>query len=349
MSDQLPQEFIHEDEGVAEEQGKKRFFNGKKPNKKLVGFLAVALCLGLMVGVSLGLSPNGSKHVNSDEAFSSGSKNVQIIDITGTIKEEGESYNQSFINERINKAANDSDNVAIALIMNTPGGSVYQCDETYLNLMDYKEETGRPIYVYSESMNASAGYYISCAADKIYANRNSTVGYIGVIGGQFIDASQFLSDLGINVTTIHSGKNKNMGSMSVAPTEEQLAIMQTVSDEAYNQFVDVVAEGRGLDRDTVLTLADGRPYTAKQALANGLIDGVMTMDEFDEMLHEELGDNIVFYHETYTQDRMTRFLNSLGALSKTIANRGEVASSLAKLEDMTITEPMYIAAGYENE
>ena len=269
--------------------------------------------------------------------------NVEVIDIAGEIAESGSTYNQAFIEKRISVAKNDPNNVAIMLLVDSPGGTVYECDETYLALLDYKEETGRPIYTYCESMCASAAYYISMASDEVVANRNSLVGSIGVITGQFVDATELLEKLGIDITTVHSGANKLMGQPYEKPTDEQIAIYQALSDETYDRFVGIVAEGRGMTEDAVRALADGRVYSAKQGVDNGLIDDIMTQDEFDDHLRELLGSDISFYHETYepkTSSLLWDFLNN--AVSALRANGDEVTASLQAIDEMTYDEPMLI-------
>lgn len=269
--------------------------------------------------------------------------NVEVIDIAGEIAESGSTYNQAFIEKRITIAQNDPNNVAIMLLINSPGGAVYESDETYLALMDYKEETGRPVYAYCEDYCASGGYYIASAADEIVANRNSFVGSIGVICGQFVDATELLEKLGIDITTVHSGANKLMGSSYKSPTEEQIAIYQKLSDEIYDRFVGIVADSRDMSDADVRALADGRIYSAQQGVDNGLVDDIMTQEEFDDHLRELLGDDISFYHQTYEQETTSliwEFLNN--AVSAIRANGDEVTASLQAIDEMTYDEPMLI-------
>lgn len=269
--------------------------------------------------------------------------NVEVIDIAGEIAESGSTYNQAFIEKRITIAQNDPNNVAIMLLINSPGGAVYESDETYLALMDYKEETGRPVYAYCEDYCASGGYYIASAADEIIANRNSFVGSIGVICGQFVDATELLEKLGIDITTVHSGANKLMGSSYESPTKEQIAIYQELSDEIYDRFVGIVADSRDMSDADVRALADGRIYSAQQGVDNGLIDGIMTQEEFDDHLRELLGDDISFYHQTYEQETTSliwEFLNN--AVSAIRASGDEVTASLQAIDEMTYDEPMLI-------
>ena len=86
--------------------------------------------------------------------------------------------------------------MGIAVFIDSPGGTVYEADEAYLALQDYKT-TGKPVYVYQGKLAASGGYYISCAAKKIYANRNSLTGSIGVISGSSYDLTGLFEKLGI--------------------------------------------------------------------------------------------------------------------------------------------------------
>lgn len=107
------------------------------------------------------------------------------------------------------------------------------------------------------------------AADEIYANRNTMTGSIGVIM-QMYDLTGLYDKLGVKEVDIVSGKNKAMGSSGQELTDEQRAILQEYVDESYEQFVEIVSRGRGLDSDTVRELADGRIYTASGALENVL-------------------------------------------------------------------------------
>lgn len=218
-------------------------------------------------------------------------KTIARIKIEGVIQKEGETYNQKWLLETIEKISKDKKNCAIILYIDSPGGSVYESDEAYLALKKYKEETKRPVYAYFASLAASGGYYIGCAADKIIANRNTITGSIGVISARFIDLSEPMKKYGIKSETIHSGRNKTMGSISQPVTDEQRQIMQSLSDECYQQFTGIVTESRKLDIEKVKELADGRVYSATQAKNLGLVDEIASFDEAVEMLKEkEFGD-----------------------------------------------------------
>lgn len=272
----------------------------KKSNKGLVVFIVLmvlivggavaALCVNGLEAVSSSFSYstslNRSKNEKSDKAKTNGKPYIAVLHVEGTIQPAGPTYNQEWILSKIKKFKRDEKNMAIILFINSPGGTVYESDETYLALQDYKT-TGKKVYAYMGSMAASGGYYIACAADKIYANRNTLTGSIGVIAGQFIDITEFLEDHGIYYETIHAGRNKNMGNYNEPVTEEQEEIMQSIADECYEQFTLIVSSSRNIKYSELLPLCDGRIYTAKQALSNGLIDGIGSWDNLISDIREE--------------------------------------------------------------
>ena len=200
---------------------------------------------------------------------------IAVVDIAGTMSvNDGGTYDQQYLLDTLDALTEDDHNKGLLLHIDSPGGVVYQIDELYLKLMHYKEETGRPVYAAVESYAASGGYYAACAADEIYANRNSITGSIGVIMGEYVDLSEFLDKLGVKVDYITSGPNKSMGNNYKPMTDEQRAIYQSICDEYYGRFLEIVADSRGMDVETVRPLADGRIYTATQAMQAGLIDGI---------------------------------------------------------------------------
>ena len=207
--------------------------------------------------------------------------------IKGVISEANDSYNQEWILSTIKDLQEDMNNRGIVLVINSPGGGVYQADEVFLALEKYKKETERPVYAYFTSLAASGGYYVGCAADYIMANRNSLTGSIGVIAGQFTDLTGLMEKWGVKSTTIHAGRNKLMGNFNEPMTQEQREIMQSIADECYEQFTDIVAESRGLSKEEVYKLADGRIYTASQAKEASLINSIGTLDKLIETMQRK--------------------------------------------------------------
>ena len=231
---------------------------------------------------------------------------VGVVNVVGTIQASsgssswsstGEEYNHDLNMNYIDQLMENDNNKGILLYIDSPGGTVYESDELYLKLMEYKEATGRPIYAYFASQACSGGYYIAMAADKIYANRNCWTGSIGVIVS-LTNCKKLYDKLGIKEIDITSGENKAMGSAGLDLTDEQYDILQSLVDEAYEQFTGIVSEGRNMDMATVKKLADGRIYSALQAKDAGLVDEVGLLEDFKVAIQEEnsWGDSIT-YHE----------------------------------------------------
>lgn len=290
----------------------------KQKNKGMI-ILIIILVVAFLFGFAKGFFSEESVIKNKS---SGSSKYIAELYIEGTIQEENESYNQAWLLDTINELQNDKNNCGTILFINSPGGSVYESDEVYLALKKYAEE--KTLWAYFGQTAASGGYYIACSAEKIIANRNTLTGSIGVIAGQSFDLTEFMSKHGIKMNTITAGKNKNMLNIDQPLTPEQRAIMQSVADECYNQFTQIVADGRNLPLETVKTLADGRIYTAQQALQNKLIDEILTYEEAKTQMNEYFPDlkNLTFSEFRYTKEKnfynfiFDMYSNAKGSTSK---------------------------------
>ena len=214
---------------------------------------------------------------------------VAVLHVEGVIQKEGYTYNQKWILDTIDFLKSDRKNQGIMLLIDSPGGTVFESDETYLALMNYKTSTGKPVHAYFGSLAASGGYYIASSADHITANRNTLTGSIGVIAGQSVDATGLLEKIGIKSRTFTAGRNKNMLNYNEPLSEEQAEIMQSVADDAYEQFTQIVATARKMPVERVKELADGRIYTAAQALKNGLVDEIGSLEDAEDSMEDEIG------------------------------------------------------------
>ena len=260
---------------------------------------------------------------------------IGTIYIEGTISEDADgTYNHQYLLNAIDAMIADDENKGMILYVDTPGGSVFASDELYFKIKEYQEKTERPVYASMQSMAASGGYYISAPCDKIIANRNCWTGSIGVTLGTMYDISELLDNLGIKTNTITSGANKAMGSNVEPMTSEQRAIFQSMVDEAYEQFVGIVAEGRDMKISKVRKLADGRIYTAKQALDNGLIDQIGTFEEAaaDMKKTYELGDCVV---ESFTAPVTSDWTSLLGQTAGAASGKNSLsAEAIEQLLDL---------------
>lgn len=234
---------------------------------------------------------------------------IGVVRVEGTIMDSGSStmfetvvYDHQGTLDYIDEMIASDYNEGLLLFVDSPGGTVTESDELYLKLMEYKEVTGRKIWTYMGDQACSGGYYISMASDHIGINRNGWTGSIGVIIS-LVNYTGLYEKLGIEEVNITSGVNKAMGSSGEVMTEEQEAIFQSLVDESYEQFVGIIAEGRNMSVSDVKELADGRIYTAKQALSNGLVDEVVnTYDDFESKFQKELGEGVIIYEPDFSGD-----------------------------------------------
>lgn len=213
------------------------------------------------------------------------SGNIALLEIDGVIQETeetsmftSESYRHGVFLDQLEYAFSDSSIDGVVLQVNSPGGGVYESDEIYNKIIDLKEEYGKPFVAYMGQIAASGGYYVSAPADKIYANRNTITGSIGVLMGG-LNIKELMDNIGVKDNTITSGKNKTIMSSTHELTTEQARIIQAMIDESYEQFLDVVSTGRNIDKKDLIGIADGRVYTARQAQKNGLIDEIGSLDD----------------------------------------------------------------------
>lgn len=211
---------------------------------------------------------------------------VAMVSIDGEISEYDYYYDHVGTLEVIDSLMEDKDNAALLLLLNTPGGSLYEADELYHELMTYKQETGRPVIAYMEQECCSAGVMIAMAADTIMASRMTITGCIGVYMSSFSEAGLY-EKLGLEQEYVSTGENKVSGYPTL--TEEQRAVMQSLVDEGFAFFMDAVKENRNLTDEQTQGFVDGRMLTAAQAKEMGLIDEVCYYDEAISMMDELYG------------------------------------------------------------
>ena len=223
-------------------------------------------------GVSSGLTDITVEHISGPITGPA----VLIIDIEGDINtgstdpfSTSNMVASDNIANLIRSASEDSDVRAILLRVNSPGGSVVGSDEIYQSLKDSR----LPVVVYVRELAASGGYYISMAADSIYANPNSLIGSVGVIS-TIPNVEELLEKVGVEFSVFTSGESKDFGSLYRRMTEEEEVYWQGILDETYDRFVQIVAEERNLPLEQVLDFADGRVYTVQQALDRQMIDAL---------------------------------------------------------------------------
>lgn len=187
----------------------------------------------------------------------------------------GDSGGTDAVIRQLHDARDDAGVRAVILRINSPGGSAPASQEVADEVKKLRA-TGKPVVTSMADMAASGGYWIAAVTDKIYANPATITGSIGVYI-PYANWEELYNKIGIHQEKIKSGPHKDILSPERQMTKDERAIIQTMVDDLYNQFVTVVAEGRHMDPDKVRQLADGRVYTGSQAKEVGLVDEMGTM------------------------------------------------------------------------
>ncbi len=177
---------------------------------------------------------------------------------------------------QIRQAARDPQVKAVVLRVESPGGGVVASNEIYHELQKLRDAEKR-LVISMGSVAASGGYYIATPGERIYANPDTLTGSLGVIIS-LVNVEETFDKLGLRQVVFKSGELKDIGSPTRETTDEEAAIFQSIIDEAYQGFVDVIEAGRGMPRENVLEIADGRIYTGRQALALNLVDELGNLD-----------------------------------------------------------------------
>lgn len=174
----------------------------------------------------------------------------------------------------------------IVVRIDSPGGAVAPSQELYQAVRETKKT--KPLAVSMGTTAASGGYYIACGADTIFANRGTVTGSIGVIT-QLFNVEEVLENLEIEVNTVKTGKYKDAGSPFNDFTEDEREYFADLLEDIYSQFVNDVAESRGLEVDQVKKYADGRVFTGQQAKEYKLVDKLGSFQDAVDYVKKEAG------------------------------------------------------------
>ena len=191
--------------------------------------------------------------------------NVGVVEMFGVIDEKSGRE----VIKQLDDWADNSSIKAVVLHVNSPGGGVAISQEVYDAILRLRNE--KPVVTAMASVAASGGYLIACAADRIVANPGTLTGSIGVIM-QYYTYYDLFDKVGLGTATIKSGELKDVGDPTRPMTKQEEMMLRSVVMDSYEQFVEVVANGRQMEKENVYPLADGSIFTGLQALNLGLVD-----------------------------------------------------------------------------
>ena len=204
---------------------------------------------------------------SNQAAFGGFGDRIGVVDLDGVI------LSPQPVVEQLKKFADDSSIKAIILHVNSPGGGVAASEEIYREVKRVREEKKKQVVVSIETVGASGAYYIASASNKIYADKGSIVGSIGVIA-EWFNYGDLLKWAKLKSIVFKTGEFKDTGNPTRDLTPAEQAYMQSLIDNMFGQFVHAVADGRGMKFEDVKAIANGKVWTGEQALSMKLIDNV---------------------------------------------------------------------------
>lgn len=273
---------------------------------------------------------------------------IALIVAAGTIYP-GESRQDNFqgrilgsdtVIDQLRSAREDEDIEAVLLRVDSPGGSALASDLIWREVE--RTTAVKPVVVSMGGYAASGGYYISCGADSIFAGAGTLTGSIGVFAGK-MNWSGFYDKIAVNREYITRGENALLWRDAGGFTTEQRALFQDQLDRFYERFLAKVAQGRGMDRDQVHAVAQGRVWTGEQALEVGLIDGLGGLERSLASVKSLVGaapDERVLVHSyrkplSWFERTMLDALRSRADLTLALAPGDPLAGLPAPLADLT--------------
>ena len=171
--------------------------------------------------------------------------------------------------------------------VNSGGGSAFASEQIWEAIQRFKE-TGRPVYVSMGDYAASGGYYISCGADKIFAMPNTLTGSIGIFGMIPCVETILKDKIGINPEVVSTNENANMSLMTKFTPYQKRQIQKNV-ERGYELFTGRCADGRGMTKDEIKAIAEGRVWTGERAIKIGLVDEFGSLSDAVTSMAETLG------------------------------------------------------------
>ena len=237
-------------------------------------------------------------------------EHLAILFATGDIVDNGEG---GIVGEKmvpqILELAKDDNVKGLILRINSGGGSAFASEQIWHALEQFKD-TGKPFYVSMGDVAASGGYYISCGADKIYAEPTTLTGSIGIFG--IIPNIQKLlnNNLGITSDNVSTNLNGDFPSFTSPMTEIQKEKMQALIENGYKTFVNRCANGRGIPVDSILKIAEGRVWDGLSAKEIGLVDQFGGLEKVIDDMKEATGISQTIDYPIYTPSILDQIVNS---------------------------------------
>ena len=226
--------------------------------------------------------------------------------------------------EILKKAFSLKKALAVAISINSPGGSPVQSHLIHDYIRYQAKKNKKKVIIFAEDVAASGGYLIACAGDEIYANQSSIVGSIGVIYSSF-GFKDLIQKIGVQRRVYTAGKNKSTLDPFTEEKQEDIERLKKIQLDLHKDFIDVVEKSRStkLKKDKGIELFSGEFWSGRKSLELGLIDGIGTADQ---ILRKKFGEDIV----------IKKFEKTKGWLSKKISSESSVDQVISMIEERSI-------------
>ena len=318
----------------------------------IAAFLIIGvICVGFVLLIGLLFSGDEPGSTVAKTVSAGGTGTVAVIPVTGVIMDPA----QKQFREDLDRARTNPNLKAVVIEISSPGGTVTDSNQMYHDLMNFKANTGLPIFIHMDDLAASGGYFLACAGDEIYCEETTLTGSIGVLLS-YPELSGFAEKTGIRYkTVIASGSpRKNFLDTWEAPSEEDLEVARDLLDDQYDLFTRVVMNARSQQiaaaGSTIEEVASGAVFIGPDAQKLGLVDGLGFIDDTVALAAKKAGltnPTVIRY------ERVPTLFDVLGMASSPDGLQGKVQSEQAKslvtelLHEATTPRSFYLYRGVQ--
>jgi len=226
--------------------------------------------------------------------------------------------------EIIKKAFSIKKAPAVAISINSPGGSPVQSHLIHDQIRSLAKKNKKKVLIFAEDVAASGGYLIACSGDEIYANQSSIIGSIGVIYSSF-GFTDLISKIGVQRRVYTAGKNKSTLDPFMEEKQEDIERLKNIQLDLHKDFIEVVENSRSdkLKKDSGIELFSGEFWSGRKAKELGLIDGI---GNADKILKEKFGDDVI----------IKKFEKQKGWIARKLASESHTDKVISIIEERSI-------------
>ena len=249
---------------------------------------------------------------------------IKLSGVIGNVGKFRQGIDFSSQEEIIKKAFSIKKASAVAVTVNSPGGSPVQSHLIYKFIREQAKKNKKKVIVFAEDVAASGGYLIACSGDEIYANSSSIIGSIGVIYSSF-GFKDLIQKIGVQRRVYTAGKNKSTLDPFLDEKQEDIDRLKNIQLELHKDFINVVEESRGtkLKKETGVELFSGEFWSGRKAKDLGLVDGI---GNADQILKEKFGEDVT----------IKKFEKKKGWLAKKLSSESQTEHVISILEERSI-------------